>query len=248
MSLVLTENVIQDIRFETLFETYHSMLLRHDATRFRGLGPDHTERFMRHAITYCDAHKIHTINDIGYVMFLMTYLGSYFYMDLRYQHISDILQEQTPGYDNRITRARERFLTFVDMFLGRKMEFYGEDLSRFTDELETAIDNDTLGEDEMVSLLLRSHGERAYKIDAKTRTNMVQSANAVATGLGLQGQQGLALALGLGYWLGFGVHQDPLYPWIREKSDEQDDPDKRVKVLTEYALKRLKRQVAMLGG
>ncbi|PTX57022.1 hypothetical protein C8N43_1687 [Litoreibacter ponti] len=246
MALVLSPEVIRDIRFETLFETYHDMLMRHDKPRFRGLGHAHTERFMRHAITYCDTHKIHSVNGIGYVMFLMTYLGSYFYMDFRHREISAILEEPAPGFDNRIDRARTAFLGFVDSFLGTKMELYAQDLARFTTALEDAIEADAIGEDEMIALLLRSHGDRAYRLTPQQRQVMVQNAGSVANGLGLTGRQGLALALGLGYWLGFGVHQDPLYPWLRDKAQEEDDPAARTEALTAYALKRLKRQVAML--
>lgn len=246
MALVLSQQAIRDIRFETLFETYHSMLMRHDKVRFRGLGHEHTERFMRHAITYCDTHKIHTVNDIGYVMYLMTYLGSYFYMDFRHRDISTILEEPAPGHDNRITRAREVFLSFVDTFLGTKMELYASDLARFTDLLETAISQDAISQNDMLDLLQRSHGDRAYQLQPQQRDAMTKLTKSVAKGLGLDGRQGLALSLGLGYWLGFGVHQDPLYPWIREKAQEESEPDLRVKTLTKYALKRLKRQVAIL--
>ncbi|MDN3710744.1 hypothetical protein QWZ10_00880 [Paracoccus cavernae] len=85
MSLILSAAVLDEIRFEANYDSYDSMLMRLDPIRFRGLGQAHREVFIRHAVTVCDEWQLHFVEDVAYVMFVMSFLGSHFHQDMRYQ-------------------------------------------------------------------------------------------------------------------------------------------------------------------
>ena len=125
MSLSVPTAVIEAIRFEANYDAYDSMLMRLDPVRFRGLGPENREKFIRHAVNVCDGWRLHFVNDVAYVMFVMTFLGSYFYEDVRYKELAIELTTSLDGADTRIEQFRSRFIMIGKRSSGRIWPFIG---------------------------------------------------------------------------------------------------------------------------
>lgn len=236
MSLSVPDAVLDAIRFEANYETYDSMLMRLDPIRFRGLGPENRERFIRHAVAVCDRWQLHFVNDVAYVMFVMTFLGSYFYEDMRYAGLAAELAPTSDGADTRIERLRSRFIAIGQRFIGHDMALYRHDLEYFRDNaLPAAKDFDAA---RMLAALTTSHGGRSYTPTPDQQALYLQQAQAAVEGLGFEDPEGLKLCTALGYWLGGGFWKDPLYPWVPEMAASAGAPG-----VMNYALRRLDRQL-----
>lgn len=236
MSLSVPTAVLEAIRFEANYDTYDSMLMRLDPIRFRGLGPDNREKFIRHAADVCDRWQLHFVNDVAYVMFIMTFLGSYFHEDMRYKGLAAELASISDGADTRIERLRSRFIMIGQRFIGPDMVLYRRDLSYFRDSvLPAAKDLDAA---QMLAALTASHSERSYAPTTNQQALYLQQAQEAADGLGFKGPDDLKLCAALGYWLGGGFWKDPLYPWISKVSAADGAPG-----VASYALRRLDRQL-----
>lgn len=88
---LLTEDLKANLRFAENFARHKTYLLEIDRKRFRGLGEAYTQGFVRHAIGLADHLRFPYIEDTQYIMFVMTFLGSYFYEDPRYKPLADTL-------------------------------------------------------------------------------------------------------------------------------------------------------------
>ncbi|AGT11032.1 hypothetical protein [Paracoccus aminophilus] len=241
MSLKISTEALDEIRFEANYDTYESMLMRLDPTRFRGLGPKNREAFIRHAVKTCDTWQLHFVNDVAYVMFVMSFLGSYFHEDIRYLGLTAELETIPDGADTRIERLRSRFIALGERFIGRDMALYRRDLAYFSDKiLPEARRYDAPS---MLAALTASHGARSYELHSAQGSVYLQQAQAASAGLGFDGGEGLTLATAFAYWLGTGFWKDPLYPWIPEKAAQGGET-----AVMAYALHRLKRQLTLSEG
>ncbi len=241
MSLIIPTSVIEEIRFAANYDSYVVALMRLDPARFRGLGPDHTEAFVRHATGYCDTIGLNYTNDVTYVIFLMTYLGSHMIEDFRYAQITSILNETPEGFDDRIDRARLAFMAFGDRFIGKGMSLYAADLAHFEKTVLPRIP--TLHHDGLIDALVSGHGGRSFSLQPAQRAAFHAHATAAVAALGLRDPTAHGLCLALGYWLGCGFYKDPLYPWVRDKAKAGD-----AQAIADYAKHRLTAQLRMMGG
>lgn len=213
---------------------------RLDPHRFRGLGPARTEAFVRHGWETAQRLGLLYVNDAGYVLFLMTFLGSHFLKDFRHADLARILQEpdpeEAPGFDTRIRRARTAFIAFGDRMIGPKATIYRADVGRFsawfsgTSKLEV---------DALLAALPRWHGGMEVRLTEPQKWMLVAEAQASALALGLDHDDGDAVALALRWWLGFGFEEDPLFPWVRDVTGRESDAGARTVALRDYALRRL---------
>lgn len=236
MSLSVPAAVLDAIRFEANYDTYDSMLMRLDPIRFRGLGAENREKFIRHAVAVCDEWQLHFVNDVAYVMFVMTFLGSYFHEDIRYKGLAAELIPTSDGADTRIEQLRSRFIMIGKRFIGHDMAIYRRDLGYFRDNvLPAAKDFDAAG---MLTALTMSHGDRSYAPTPDYRALYLRQAQVAVKGLGFEEPDDLKLCAALGYWLGGGFWKDPLYPWVPEMVASDGASG-----LTNYALRRLDRQL-----
>ena len=241
MALIIPKAVIEQVRFETNHPEYDAALLRLDPRRFRGLGPDHRRRFIRQASDYCDRIDIHYTEDVVYVMFLMSFLGSFFHEDFRYARIAQILHEPSQGYDDRIARARLQFIPFGDRFLGQGLQLYLADLRNFQASCPQGLADMT--PQIVLDRLSHSHGARGYQMDGAQADGMIAMARHSRDALGLRGPAALNLCLALGYWLGLGFYKDPLFPWVKDKVAEGGE-----EALMQYTAHRLHQQIRSLEG
>lgn len=236
MSLSVPNSVIDAIRFEANYVTYDSMVMRLDPIRFRGLGAKNREKFIRHAVTVSDEINLHFVSDVAYLMFVMTFLGSYFYEDIRYSGLAAELSHVKDGADTRIERFRAQFIAIGRKFIGRSMEFYLSDLDYFRGAVLPAIKN--LDASQTIVALAASHGQRSYAISPYHQRLYLQQAHTAVDGLGFGGEDDLKLCAVLGYWLGSGFWKDPLYPWVKEIAATDG-----AQGVMNYALRRMDRQL-----
>lgn len=232
MSLSVPTAVLEAIRFEANYDTYDSMLMRLDPIRFRGLGPENREKFIRHAVTVCDRWQLHFVNDVAYVMFVMTFLGSYFHEDMRYKGLAAELTPTFDGADTRIEGLRSRFITIGQRFIGSNMTIYRRDLGYFRDKVLPAVKDFDAAQ--MLAALTATHGERSYVPSPDQQALYLRQAQTGIEGLGFDGSDALKLCTALGYWLGSGFWKDPLYPWVSEVAASGGAPG-----VMNYALRRL---------
>lgn len=246
MSLRIAREQIENIRYQTHQPELVAAMHRLDAHRFRGLGPARTEAFVRHGWETAQRLGLLYLNDAGYVLFLMTFLGSHFLGDFRYADLARVLQEpdpeEAPGFDTRIRRAREVFLEFGEKRIGPQAEIYLADLGRFSDWLARTTELET---EKMLEALPRSHAGAEVRLSEPQKWMLLAEAQASAYTLGLDHDQGDALALALRWWLGFRFEDDPLFPWVRDVTGREREPEARTRALRDYALRRM--SVVMRG-
>lgn len=241
MSLSVPNSVIDAIRFEANYGTYDSMLMRLDPVRFRGLGANNREKFIRHAVTVSDEINLHFVSDVAYLMFVMTFMGSYFYEDMRYSGLAAELSHVEYGADTRIERFRARFVEIGRKFIGRGMKFYLSDLDYFRGAVLPDINY--LDASQVIVALAASHSQRSYAISPDHHRLYLQQADAAVEGLGFGGADDLKLCVVLGYWLGSGFWKDPLYPWVKEIAATDG-----AQGVMNYALRRMDRQLKPREG
>lgn len=231
---------LESIRADIHQRELAAAMRRLDPHRFRGLGAARTEAFVRHGWETARRLGLLYVNDVGYVLFLMTFLGSHFLDDFRYDDLARILQEPAPeagpGIDTRVRRAREVFLALGDRRIGPKATLYLADLRRFlawldrTKKLETGA---------MLEALPRCHGGMEVRLTELQQRTLLAEAQASARVLGLDPDEGDALALALRWWLGVRFEEDPLFPWVRDVTGRESDARARTRALLDYAQRRL---------
>lgn len=246
MSLRIAREQIESIRYETHQPELVAAMHRLDPHRFRGLGPARTEAFVRHGWETAQRLGLLYLNDAAYVLFLMTFLGSHFLEDFRHAELARILQEpgpdEAPGFNTRIRRARDAFITFGDRRIGANGAIYLADIGRFSAWLTRTARFDA---DAMLDALLRCHGAVEVRLTEPQRWMLLSEAQASAGALGLDHDEGDAIALALRWWLGVRFEQDPLFPWVRDVTVRESDAAARTRALREYAQRRL--SVVMRG-
>lgn len=240
MSLRIARAKIESIRYETHRPELVAAMQRLDPHRFRGLGPVRTEAFVRHGWETAQRLGLLYVNDAGYILFLMTFLGSNFLEDFRYAELARTLQvpdpDEAPGFDTRIRRARQVFIAFGERMIGPKASIHRADFERFaawltrTSKLET---------DAMLAALPRCHGGMEVRLSEPQQWMLLAEAQASACALGLDANDGDAIALALRWWLGVRFEEDPLFPWIRDVSARESDAEARTRALRHYALRRI---------
>ena len=240
VSIRITREQIESIRYHTHQPTLVEAMQRLDPNRFRGLGPERTRAFVRHGWETAQRLGLLYVNDAGYVLFLMTFLGSHFLDDFRHADLARILQEpdprDPPGLDTRIRRAREAFIAFGDRRIGPKATIYRADVGRFSAWLART---DKLAADELLAVLPRCHEGMQVHLTEPQKWILLAEAQASADALGLDQEDGDATALALRWWLGVRFEADPLYPWVRDVTSRESQPEARTRALRDYAMRRL---------
>jgi hypothetical protein len=240
VSLRIAREQIESIRYDTHKPDLVAAMQRLDPHRFRGLGPERTEAFVRHGWETAQRLGLLYVNDAGYILFLMTFLGSHFLEDFRHAELARILREpdpdEAPGFDTRIRRARTVFIAFGDRRIGPRATIYLADLERFAAWLGRA---NKLEADAMLEVLPRCHGGTEVHLTDQERWTLLTEAQASADALGLDRHEGEAIALALRWWLGVRFEADPLFPWVRDVTARSSDAGARTRALRDYALRRM---------
>jgi hypothetical protein len=228
----------------THHEIYQNMLLELDSHRFRGLGHPHLQNFIRHGLQYGKATELLYINDIAYVLYIMSFLGSYFYEDFRYQAIHKILNNTANVTATRMEKARDQFIEICDIAIGEEQKHYRQALQTFHSKIES-INIATLTVDDAMNILDQSWNNLTIDEYQIVSQALIKDAYTAAKTLQIESESGISLCFILGFWLGSGFYKDPLYPWVRAVNADYGSGHQiglRIKNIADYAIKRLKKQ------
>ncbi len=137
MSALLSAGLQNSIRFETNYLHHSRTLQIINRARFRALGCEGCRAFVTHAVRVGDEYRLSRIGSVAYVIYLMHWLGSYFYADPRYADLHAALQSRETETD-RIEAARSHFMAIAKHHIGERGEILMDRLARL-DELEPLI-------------------------------------------------------------------------------------------------------------
>lgn len=243
---LLTEDLKANLRFAENFARHKTYLLEIDRKRFRGLGEAHTQGFVRHAIGLADHLRFPYIEDTQYIMFVMTFLGSYFYEDPRYKPLADTLALARAETSNRIDALHQEFVRFSNTYLSDDLSIYRAALTTFFEGLDNVNQAD-LQFAQVLDLFFHAYRNADLARDQFPVDAMTAHAREGARFLSIETPSGTALCLALALWMGSGFYKDYLYPWSRDcLANTQANSLPREMALRNYAIKRLRRQLAAL--
>lgn len=242
MTHVLTPALQESLRFSANYRMHRDYLMALDRVRFRALGDDNTRAFVREGMVLADRLKLGYVEEAQYLLFVMSFLGTYFTIDPRYADLKMALRAPEVG-QSPVQGLHRAFAAFAGEFIGRDQSLYGRALADFARRAGAAMQSaDPVAA--CVDAICRAYG---FVPDLPARLPvlaMVDNARITAAGLGMAAPQGVALCLGLGFWLGSAFDRDPLYPWVRAKVEGAGPSERlRLAALEGYAAKRLGRQL-----
>jgi hypothetical protein len=247
MELILPPGVQQNLRFAANHARHKTYLLDLDRKRFRGLGEAHTLSFIRHATSYTDWLGLRYTEEIQYVMFVMYFLGSFFYEDPRYATIAAPLTQPGESGEQRVMACHTAFADFATTYLGEDLGLYRKALLRFAVEAE-GFDRWRSPVADSFAAFFRAFALPDTVVARFPIAQMTENATGAAVYLGLQGETGVATCLLLSFWIGSGFHADPLFPWVRDKVlAAGSSPLAREQALRSYGMRRLIRQTKTLA-
>ena len=234
----LGEALRETIRFETNYNHLFDTLMRLNRPRFRTLGDARCRDFVRHGLGVADGMQLQTIGSVAYLLFLMNWLGSYFYLDPRFRAVHGPLSLSLPE-EERIEAARTGFLGIAERHIGDRGEIVVARLARLP-EHEHMVTDTALHHRQLHATLLD-----LWEVDGEARADspadwVEDQAVRSAQSLGIDTPLGRRVCLVLVFVLGIGFHRDPLYPWATDKVAEARAAGERPELsLLAYARKRL---------
>lgn len=110
-------------------------------TRFKGLGVHHTIRFVRHALATAEHFGLQYRDQTAYLMFVMNFLGSWFWHDPRFPKMADILHSSTLSNHRKIEELHAAFSQFSTNFIGDDYSLYWAALARTEAKLPPLLEN-----------------------------------------------------------------------------------------------------------
>jgi hypothetical protein len=234
----LGEALRETIRFETNYHHLSDTLMRLNRPRFRTLGDARCRDFVRHGLGVADGMQLQTIGSVAYLLFLMNWLGSYFYLDPRFRAVHGPLSLSLPE-EERIEAARAGFLDLAARHIGERGEIVLARLARLP-EHEHLVTDTAIHHRQLHSTLLD-----LWEVEGEARADypgdiVEDQAVRSAQALGIDTPLGRRVCLVLVFVLGIGFHRDPLYPWAADKVAEARAAGERPELsLLAYARKRL---------
>lgn len=211
MSALLSAGLQNNIRFETNYLHHSRTLQIINKARFRALGSEGCRAFVTHAARVGDEYRLSRIGSVAYVIYLMHWLGSYFYADPRYADLHAALQSHETETD-RIEAARDRFMAIAARHIGEHGEILMDRLARIEDLDPLIVD----GHSEIATLhdRLRDVFGPMDPDTPSARGFIEAQAGVMAQNLGVQTPLGQRTCLMLTFILGIRADLDPLFPWI----------------------------------
>ncbi len=240
MSFVINKGAIENLDFYSHYPKYKDALLALDEHRFRGLGDKHTQEFVKHAVTVSKKFGLVMQSDVAYLMFVMQYLGSYFFDDPRYKEIIAPLYIKPTTVDRRIEEMRVEFVQFAHRYLGKNLQKYVDALNRFSNEIRLCDLEAPKSNVELLRILRVSYP------DIDPDSDIIAIGKSAANDLGLKHHYGTNVCGMLGFWLGTGFYKDPLYPWVRDIIKKPESVIEKTIALQTYAINRLEKQILLL--
>lgn len=241
----LSDEDLKDIRLTTNLRDCLMILDGFARTRFKGLGVHHTIRFVRHALATAEHFGLQYRDQTAYLMFVMNFLGSWFWHDPRFPKMADILHSSTLSNHRKIEELHAAFSQFSTNFIGDDYSLYWAALARTEAKLPPLLEN-AASDEAVLRAQVECHG-RPDVIRHFPAAAFLERSRHAADAIGMSSPRGYRASVILSYWFGTGYYNDPLFPWIAEKAGEQRTADSRARSVLAYALKRMQK-TRMLGG
>ncbi|MEP3347380.1 MAG: helix-turn-helix domain-containing protein [Litoreibacter sp.] len=87
--------------------------------------------------------------------------------------------------------------------------------------------------------------KRVISYDLSPRQEFLGATRQAARMMEMDSPKGYQVSVILSYWFGTSYYADPLFPWIKEKILEKNDPDSKADHVLAYAVKRLNKTKGM---
>jgi hypothetical protein len=241
---------IDDVAFETYWDSYRDALFRINAGRYRELGDVQTKAFAREAYRTARSIGLETVGGICWYLIPCSWLGLHFGSDPRYAEIFRRLCAGPDGAsdDARIEQAGAQFASIAEFSVGLQAERTGSALQQFDAQLSWILDPG-IRVDAAIGMMVEIWGHTpAIVASFPTQAFWTASVREVAA-MGLKGDAALRTHLAIAYWLGTGFLRDPQHAWalaaIRQAQTDYRDP---VTALAHAARQRLAQAVRQLAG
>ena len=248
MSALLDARTVAALRRERLRRHLSACLHKLDPDRFRGLGRDATDRFIGAVIDCGDGHALEFLEHFEYLALMMYFLGTHCHGDPRYRPMFRALGQADTVAPERVQRAHRLFRRFAARFLGPDGGKARAALAQFQAEI-AARGFEGINDDQVLAAFSRAHDLTPEDEAHLCAPDMIRAADLAARSLHVEGQHGHAVCLALVLWLGAGVANDPLFPWVRDiPAGVEGDAYQKAFALYRYAEKRLSKIVAKEGS
>ncbi|MFQ6549679.1 DUF4123 domain-containing protein [Aestuariibius sp. 2305UL40-4] len=218
-------------------------LKRADPVRFRPFDAARINRLVSHGLAEGSTFKFRYKEEYAYFLYMMTFLGGWFHRSPVYSVFVDPLKSKPEG---RYVRMRQRFPVIYQSFFSKvppppvaleELETGVMDGIAQRGDLASVTVEDTKNLARRFEALMNLDGERLELV----RQEAMEACDRVS--LSERRDRGMFYLL----WLTLGVrfHEDPLFPWVREKLFVTADMSENLDQTIRYALRRLQRTNAL---
>lgn len=169
----------------------------------------------------------------------MFILGSKFDTDPMFPWAGEILEDQAITAQNQKTdRLYKQLSDYVQKALGKSNEYYFNALRRLRRESLPVSGN---LEAHATEALRRISPEKYVYVGETAVKNLIIEAQEKAAAHAMDGYSGSILASALMFFLGHGIFNDPLHPWVKAalKKEERSSTDQRIDRLSSEAMRVL---------
>ncbi len=236
------------IRLSTNYLAFKDALLEFDNKRFRGLGEQHTNRFIQHAIATCDQIDLVHFDGVLTVMKAMCFLGCDMMNDPRVASVTSPLHYSTEYGDTRREEFHTATVDFLKSYAGEQLEHFGVALSVLGQYCETVSQSPLRDHKSDRQMLMRALPAPMRQALQSWREPLLSATDDAVQALSVDCDIGQTFCFAACALLGTGFYRDPLYPWIPEVAERASphSPEGRMAALLPYAAKRIRKQLTVL--
>jgi hypothetical protein len=241
---------MDDVAFETYWDSYRDALFRINPDRYRDLGDAQTKAFARAAYRTARSIGLETVGGICWYLIPCSWLGLHFGTDPRYAEIFRRLCAGPDGASDeaRIEQAGAQFASIATFSVGLQAERAGPALQQFDAQLSWILDPRVTA-DAAIGMMVGIWGHPPQVAASFPAQAFCAASVQEVAAMGLQGDTALRAHLAIAYWLGTGFLRDPQHAWalaaIREAKTDYRDP---VAALADAARQRLAQVTRQLPG
>lgn len=207
-------------------------------TRIRGLGEQRAMLFVEHSLHWGNEFNLLFRDQVIYLMFIMNFLGSYFWTDPRFVQFAEILEDQDATGHQKTDALHRAFSAFSDRFIGEDYGLYWDTIDRTEKRILNVISDDHKTDEDVLQVQISCH--QINDLDENFPMHQfIFASRQAARIMRMDSEKGYKTSVVLCYWFGTSYFADPLFPWIKDIAGQEKTPDKKATALMDYAMKRL---------
>ena len=181
------------------------------------LGDEHAREVARYGLHRAQARGITAEREVLLWITLMVLLGSDFDEDVQLAWVQQTLGDPALADPiDRMDRLYEEAMTYLDRIMGAKNEHLRAALARLDAAALPDVARSFGGElrGGAMDWLRSVWPEKCEAVGADRLLQLVSYAVGIARRHSMAGEEAIALHLGLAFFLGIGVDDDPQFPWV----------------------------------